>query len=90
MKCAKEDDNLNWISMIKSVLKDTGRVWLQKKPFGSSYPPRTNAYCQWFVDAKDYWAKAAAMIEMSREEILIADWWLCPEVYLRRPMAEGT
>lgn len=29
------------------------------------------------------------MLEMAREEILIADWWLCPEVYLRRPMAEG-
>lgn len=29
------------------------------------------------------------MIEMAREEIFIADWWLCPEIYMRRPMAEG-
>lgn len=29
------------------------------------------------------------MIELAREEIFIADWWLCPEIYMRRPMAEG-
>ena len=41
------------------------------------------------MDAKDCWEKVAALIEMAREEIFIADWWLSPEIYLRRPMAEG-
>lgn len=47
------------------------------------------SYCCRFVDAKDYWEKASSMIELAQEEIFIADWWLCPEVYMRRPMAEG-
>lgn len=29
------------------------------------------------------------MLEIAREEIFIADWWLCPEIYMKRPMAEG-
>lgn len=29
------------------------------------------------------------MIEMSREEIFIAGWWLCSEIFLKRPMVEG-
>ncbi|KAI1726716.1 phospholipase D active site motif domain-containing protein [Ditylenchus destructor] len=89
MKCAREEDTLLWIQIIKTVLEDTGQIWLHKKPFGSSYPPRLESYCQWFVDAKDYWDKASAMMELARDEIFIADWWLCPEVYMRRPMAEG-
>jgi phospholipase D1/2 len=51
---------------------------LRKKRFGSSYPARSNAQVQWFVDAKDYYEKAAAMLEIAREEVFIADWWLCP------------
>lgn len=34
-------------------------------------------------------AKASEMIELARDEIFIADWWICPEIYMRRPMAEG-
>lgn len=32
---------------------------------------------------------AANMIEMAQEEIFIADWWLSPEIYMKRPMNEG-
>lgn len=31
----------------------------------------------------------ANMLELAKEEILITDWWLSPEVYLKRPMVEG-
>lgn len=29
------------------------------------------------------------MIEMAKDEIFIASWWLCSELYMKRPMAEG-
>lgn len=32
---------------------------------------------------------AANMLELAREEIFIADWWLSPEIYLKRPLIEG-
>lgn len=31
----------------------------------------------------------ANMMELAKEEILISDWWLSPEIYLKRPMFEG-
>ncbi|CAD5217208.1 unnamed protein product [Bursaphelenchus xylophilus] len=89
MKLQLEDEAFYWKAAIRQVLESTGQVWLKPKPFGSSYPTRENQYIQYFVDAKDYWERAAAMIELAREEIFIADWWLCPEIYMRRPMAEG-
>jgi phospholipase D1/2 len=42
-----------------------------------------------FVDASDCWRKISSLIEMARDEIFITDWWLSPEVFLKRPMAEG-
>jgi phospholipase D1/2 len=32
---------------------------------------------------------AANMLELAQEEIFIADWWLSPEIYMKRPMTEG-
>lgn len=32
---------------------------------------------------------AANMMELAREEIFIADWWLSPEIYMKRPLVEG-
>jgi phosphatidylserine/phosphatidylglycerophosphate/cardiolipin synthase-like enzyme len=70
-KCANEEDARYWKQTIRGVLDTTGSIWLKKKRFGSSYPVRENSYVQWFVDAKDYWEKAAAMIEIAREEIFV-------------------
>jgi phospholipase D1/2 len=89
LKCSNEEDTQDWVETLKNVLEDTGQIWQHKKRHGSSFPQRLNSYCQWFVDGKDCWEKAASLIEMAREEIFIADWWLSPEIYLRRPMAEG-
>ena len=30
----------------------------------------------------------ADAIELAREEIFIADWWLSPEIYLKRPQVD--
>ncbi|KAK5798708.1 hypothetical protein VI817_004998 [Penicillium citrinum] len=40
---------------------------------------------KWYVDALDYlWAVSEAL-EKATETIYIADWWLSPELFLRRP-----
>ncbi|GMF08205.1 unnamed protein product [Ambrosiozyma monospora] len=60
-------------------------VWSQKHRFDSFAPVRQNCFAQWFVDARDYmWALSAAL-EMAKDVIYIHDWWLSPELYLRRP-----
>lgn len=43
----------------------------------------------WFVDGCDYMCSVADAMERAREEIFIADWWLSPEIYMKRPAIEG-
>uniref|UniRef100_A0AC35U608 Phospholipase n=1 Tax=Rhabditophanes sp. KR3021 TaxID=114890 RepID=A0AC35U608_9BILA len=89
MKCKTIDEVGYWNEQIKHVLEGPGKIWLEKHPYGSSFPVRKDCYSKWFVDAKEYWEYAADMIELAQEEVFIADWWLCPHVYMKRPMTEG-
>uniref|UniRef100_A0AC34F7V6 Phospholipase n=1 Tax=Panagrolaimus sp. ES5 TaxID=591445 RepID=A0AC34F7V6_9BILA len=89
LKCKYEVQAELWQKKLESVCLTTGQIWLQQKRFGASFPERENALCEWFVDARAYYEKAASFMEMAREEIFIADWWLSPEIYMKRPMAEA-
>lgn len=73
----------NWIRSIQIMQSKT--EWAQPHRFGSFAPIRENCFAQWFVDARDYWWAASSAIEMAKEVIFIHDWWLSPELYLRRP-----
>jgi hypothetical protein len=34
-------------------------------------------------------SSVAMALESAKEEIMIADWWLSPEIHLKRPVFEG-
>ncbi|KAA8548972.1 hypothetical protein F0562_000656 [Nyssa sinensis] len=57
--------------------------------FGSFAPPRglteDGSQAQWFVDGQAAFDAIALAIEEAKSEIFICGWWLCPELYLRRP-----
>lgn len=40
---------------------------------------------KWYVDGRDYFWAVSVALEQARETIYIADWWLSPELFLRRP-----
>ena len=42
-----------------------------------------------FVDGRSYMDALADAFEAAREEIFITDWWLSPEIYLKRPITHG-
>ncbi|KAI8370759.1 hypothetical protein EDC96DRAFT_502234 [Choanephora cucurbitarum] len=53
--------------------------------YDSFAPIRNEAMVKYFIDGHDYcWAVSEA-IESAKEVIFIEDWWLSPELYLRRP-----
>ncbi|KAL8382230.1 hypothetical protein RB595_006152 [Gaeumannomyces hyphopodioides] len=53
--------------------------------FKSFFPEREGNLVKWYVDGRDYcWAVSVAL-ENAKETIYIADWWLSPELFLRRP-----
>lgn len=61
--------------------------WKQKKRFDSFAPVRQGVFAMWLVDARDYFWNVSRGIAMAKHVIYIHDWWLSPELYLRRPPA---
>ncbi|KAI9047182.1 hypothetical protein LZ554_008636 [Drepanopeziza brunnea f. sp. 'monogermtubi'] len=59
--------------------------------FGSFAPPRRGRGndAKWFVDGCGYMWAVSVAIEEARDSIWILDWWLSPELYLRRPPTEN-
>ncbi|KAK4142077.1 uncharacterized protein C8A04DRAFT_30335 [Dichotomopilus funicola] len=70
---------------IKEMLKHT--PWHLENRFGSFSPVRTGVHAQWLVDGRDYMWNVSRAISMAKDVIYIHDWWLSPELYMRRPAA---
>ncbi|KAJ9102280.1 hypothetical protein QFC19_004828 [Naganishia cerealis] len=60
-------------------------VWTGKNRFDSFAPIRMNVAAQWLVDGRDYFWSLSRAINMAKETVYIHDWWISPELYLRRP-----
>ncbi|OZC05803.1 phospholipase D domain protein [Onchocerca flexuosa] len=89
LKCRTSLDAIQWKAAILESMNSVGRIWLQNHPYGSSFPVRRSQNVQWFVDGRSFMEHAANMMELAREEIFIADWWLSPEIFMKRPAVEG-
>ncbi|KAI8640960.1 hypothetical protein BD408DRAFT_444667 [Parasitella parasitica] len=76
-----------WLESMEKVRNDS--PWVQNHRFGSFAPVRTHAKVKWFVDAENHFNAVAEAILSAKVEIYIADWWLTPELYLRRPPEEN-
>ncbi|CAI6332368.1 unnamed protein product [Periconia digitata] len=57
--------------------------------FSSFAPERQGNDIKWYVDGCGYMYAVSLAIERARESIWILDWWLSPELYLRRPPAKN-
>jgi phospholipase D1/2 len=53
--------------------------------FDSFAPERAGNDIKWYVDGRDYFWAVSVALERAKETIYIADWWLSPELFLRRP-----
>ncbi|KAG1829755.1 phospholipase D [Suillus variegatus] len=59
--------------------------FIAKNRFDSFAPVRLNVAAQWLVDGRDYMWNLSRAILMAQSTIYIHDWWLSPELQLRRP-----
>ncbi len=57
--------------------------------FQSYAPVRSSMRAHWFVDGASYMNAVADALDNATEEIYIADWWLSPEIYMKRPVIDG-
>ncbi|KAI1443723.1 phospholipase D/nuclease [Annulohypoxylon stygium] len=53
--------------------------------FKSYFPEHDGNLIKWYVDGRDYFWAVSVALEQAKETIYIADWWLSPELFLRRP-----
>ncbi|KAI0324905.1 phospholipase D [Cubamyces sp. BRFM 1775] len=78
-----ERQMLQWIAALERVAKESH--YTGKNRFDSFAPIRLNVAAQWLVDGRDYFWNLSRAILLARETIQIHDWWLSPELQLRRP-----
>ncbi|KAF9424284.1 hypothetical protein BGZ94_008060 [Podila epigama] len=76
-------DMFDWMEHFKRMQQAS--PWVKVHRFGSFAPERENAKVRYYVDGKDYFHAVSDAILAAKSEIYIADWWLSPELYLRRP-----
>lgn len=82
----------DWVANINDAGLRPPEGWCHPHRFGSFAPPRgfsDGSEAQWFVDGKAAFEAIATAIENARSEIFIAGWWLCPDLYLRRPFSSN-
>ncbi|KAK4476714.1 hypothetical protein RD792_015874 [Penstemon davidsonii] len=79
----------DWVSAINEVGSKRNEGWCHPHRFNSFAPTRglveDGSQAQWFIDGKAAFEAIASSIESAKSEIYITGWWLCPELYLRRP-----
>ncbi|KAM0962660.1 hypothetical protein ACFX14_021781 [Malus domestica] len=79
----------DWVASINDAGLRPPEGWCHPHRFGSFAPPRglteDGSQVQWFIDGQSAFEAIASAIEDAKSEIFICGWWLCPELYLRRP-----
>ncbi|XP_018355284.1 PREDICTED: phospholipase D2 isoform X2 [Trachymyrmex septentrionalis] len=89
IKCWTKRKAKEWMEFIQEVSNREGKDFIQTNPHNSFAPYRSPISATWFVDGADYMSAVADALENAKEEIFIADWWLSPEIYMKRPMSNG-
>lgn len=77
-----------WYEKLAYMVENTARHFCHAEhmPYDSFAPLRSNQMCKWYVNAALYMEHVMYALNEAKEEIFIADWWLCPELYLKRPV----
>ncbi|KAI5572375.1 hypothetical protein BDE02_10G007900 [Populus trichocarpa] len=82
----------DWVAAINDAGLRPPEGWCHPHRFGSFAPPRglsdDGSQAQWFIDGRAAFDAIASSIEDAKSEIFICGWWLCPELYLRRPFRD--
>uniref|UniRef100_A0A669F8P6 Phospholipase n=1 Tax=Oreochromis niloticus TaxID=8128 RepID=A0A669F8P6_ORENI len=83
IKCNSYRQSHWWSYEINRLAETCDFLKLQR--FDGFAPPRENTLTKWYVNGSGYFADLADALEQAKEEIFITDWWLSPELFLKRP-----
>ncbi|XP_045763314.1 phospholipase D2 isoform X1 [Maniola jurtina] len=89
IKCWTKRKSKEWMLYLKTVANQSAREFTFPNVHHSFAPPRPATPVRTLVDGSAYLSAVADAMDLAREEIFIADWWLSPEIYLKRPALNG-
>uniref|UniRef100_A0A672Z9Y9 Phospholipase n=1 Tax=Sphaeramia orbicularis TaxID=375764 RepID=A0A672Z9Y9_9TELE len=89
LKCTSYRHARWWGQAIEGFVQKHGSAFLTDHRFGSFARQEENIPAKWYVNGKTYMEDVANALEEAKEEIFITDWWLSPEIFLKRPVVEG-
>uniref|UniRef100_A0A7N8XHY4 Phospholipase n=1 Tax=Mastacembelus armatus TaxID=205130 RepID=A0A7N8XHY4_9TELE len=89
LKCSSYRHARWWGQAIEGFIQKHGSAFLTDHRFGSFARQEENIPAKWYVNGKTYMEDVADALEDAKEEIFITDWWLSPEIFLKRPVVEG-
>lgn len=98
-KLQKSDGIASFLDKVSGTVQELRGEFLSGKPvvhghhgqhrFDSFVGPREGNGVKWYVDGAGYFYAVSLALEQAQESIWILDWWLSPELYLRRPPAKN-
>ncbi|MBN3298531.1 PLD1 Phospholipase, partial [Amia calva] len=90
LKCSSFRHARWWGQAIDEFVRTHGKEFLKDHRFGSFAREEHDIPAKWYVNGKTYMHDVADALEEAKEEIFITDWWLSPEIFLKRPVVEGS
>lgn len=88
LKCKSNNQQKEWYEKITQMMQSpVGRRFHDAQYLlnDSFAPVRSSQMTRWYVNAAQYMEAVMLGLNNAREEIFITDWWLCPELFLKRP-----
>ncbi|CAG9562934.1 unnamed protein product [Danaus chrysippus] len=89
IKCWTKRRSKEWMSYLRTVANQSARCFTSPNVHHSFAPPRSSTPACSLVDGRDYLAAVADAMELAKQEIYVADWWLSPELHMKRPALHG-
>ncbi|XP_072313653.1 phospholipase D1a [Eucyclogobius newberryi] len=88
-KCSSFRHARWWGQSIENFVRNHGKAFLRDHRFSAFAQEQENIPAKWYVNGKTYMEDVADALEEAKEEVFITDWWLSPEIFLKRPVVEG-
>ncbi|XP_053574304.1 phospholipase D2 [Bombina bombina] len=85
IKCSGYRHARWWVQEINQLVENHGKDFLTTHRFEAFAPIRPKTQVKWFVNGASYFSEVADALMQAQEEIFITDWWLSPELHLKRP-----
>ena len=75
-----------WIESLNTMYNKCEYKLFQVR-YNSSFMIRDNNSVEFFIDGENYFAEVFNKLSQAQYAVCISDWWMSPELYLKRPVS---